>query len=261
MKIDPLSLAVGAALTLSCLALTSFQGILQPQPACALTPEQKAVLDAMSIVYLDDGRGGQLETVRFTGVNVQIVSGLGATNGVPGSPYDFAGRTNGLGNLIVGYNEPRTALPFFAGTGDPFVVRPDERTGSHNVVTGFGQNYVGFGNLVGGNRNDVYTHFGGTLGANSCFLDGQYGSAAVSGGFHNVLGDAAGVLAGYGNTVDGLLSSVTGGYRNQALGHWSVVTGGWQNVAAAQRSVVSGGRSRATIDEFDWAAGTLYEDE
>jgi len=36
-------------------------------------------------------------TVRFTGVNVQIVSGSGRTNTTP----------NGLGNLIVGYNELR----------------------------------------------------------------------------------------------------------------------------------------------------------
>ena len=52
------------------------------------------------------------DTIRFSGVNVQIVDGSGNTSGA----------VNGRGNLIVGYNELR-------GSGDV-------RTGSHNIVVG-----------------------------------------------------------------------------------------------------------------------------
>src|SRR5258705_97292 len=79
---------VGAAL------LTVARG-QQAQRFMTLTPEQSEILNHMSIVYLDDGQGGQAKTIRFSGVNVQIVNGLGATETV-----------NGVGNLIVGYNEP-----------------------------------------------------------------------------------------------------------------------------------------------------------
>jgi hypothetical protein len=60
----------------------------------------------------------------ITGANLRIVNGLGAT-----------GTTNGLGNLIVGYNEPRTHPPGI----------PNTRTGSHNVVVGMAHNFSSFG--------------------------------------------------------------------------------------------------------------------
>ena len=55
--------------------------------------------------------GGANEVV-ITGTNLRIVNGLGATE-----------TSNGLGNLIVGYNEERT----FPGA-------INTRTGSHNAV-------------------------------------------------------------------------------------------------------------------------------
>ena len=84
------------------------------------------VLSNMSVVYLDDGQGGTVKTILFSGVNVQIVNGLGATNGRPDNPDSINPlftQTNGTGNLIVGYNEP----------GHP---AGDNRTGSHNIVAG-----------------------------------------------------------------------------------------------------------------------------
>ena len=53
---------------------------------CCLTSEQQDILSHMSVEWLDDGRGGQVKTIRFTGVNVQVVNGLGATNGYPLDP-------------------------------------------------------------------------------------------------------------------------------------------------------------------------------
>ena len=71
-----------------------------------LTPEQAEILSYQSIVYLDDGQGDTVKTLRIEGINVQVVNGEGTTN-----------TTNGLGNLIVGYNE----------TGNVF---GDDRTGA-----------------------------------------------------------------------------------------------------------------------------------
>ena len=85
-----------------------------PEPvACAegpsLTKEEIAllreVLPHLSIEDLDDGQGGTTRTIRISEVNVQIVNGLGATNGNPNFPDSNSGTVNGLGNLIVGYNE------------------------------------------------------------------------------------------------------------------------------------------------------------
>ena len=89
----------------------------------------------MSIVYLDDGHGGTVKTLRINAINVQIVNGLDSTNGYPTDPDSVdpvATVTNGLGNLIVGYNE----------LGNP---AGDDRTGSHNVVIGHGNSFSSFG--------------------------------------------------------------------------------------------------------------------
>ena len=61
----------------------------------------------------------------LTGVNVHIVSGSGSTDG----------DLNGLGNLIVGYNELQD---------------DNDRTGSHNIVAGSRNNYSSYGGLVVG---------------------------------------------------------------------------------------------------------------
>ena len=54
----------------------------------------KEIQSHMSIVWVDDGQGGMVKTIEFSGVNVRIVNGLGSTDSM-----------NGTGNLVVGYNE------------------------------------------------------------------------------------------------------------------------------------------------------------
>ena len=49
-----------------------------------------------------------MKTARSSGINVQVVNGLGATNGNPADPSSLdplQTNVNGLGNLILGYNE------------------------------------------------------------------------------------------------------------------------------------------------------------
>ena len=66
----------------------------------------------------------------FSGFNVHIQSGTGATDGP----------LNGRGNLIVGYNK--------ASNGQT-------RTGSHNLIVGDEHEYTSFGGFVAGLANRV----------------------------------------------------------------------------------------------------------
>jgi hypothetical protein len=59
----------------------------------------------------------------FSGANIHIVSGSGST--------DDNGNRTGLGNLIIGYDEPPGSQPL---TGLP--LNPGDRGGSHNLVIG-----------------------------------------------------------------------------------------------------------------------------
>jgi hypothetical protein len=46
-----------------------------------------------------------------------------------------------------------------------------------------------------------------------------------------------------------------------ASGDRSVVSGGEFNTASAFAATVSGGRNRMAAGNFDWVAGSLFEDE
>jgi len=93
--------------------------------------------------------GGENEVV-ISGANLRIVNGLGSTDCIDEQGEPIPGcRPNGLGNLIVGYNELRGDLPFCqADPTLPFCT--DTRTGSHNVVVGSQNNFSSFGGLVVG---------------------------------------------------------------------------------------------------------------
>ena len=64
----------------------------------------------LSLVVEDGGADlGPLPRILIEAANLQIVNGLGATNGLPDDPANVdpeAVLSNGLGNLIMGYNEP-----------------------------------------------------------------------------------------------------------------------------------------------------------
>jgi len=96
--------------------------------------------------------------VVITGANLRLLNGLGSTD-----------TTNGLGNLIVGYNEPREG-------------EENIRTGSHNVVVGKQHQFSSVGGLVVGLQNEIRGAF-----------------ASVSGGVHNT---AAGEHASIGGGRD-----------------------------------------------------------
>jgi len=94
--------------------------------------------------------------VVITGANLRLLNGLG-----------FTETTNGTGNLIVGYNEPRDG-------GE------NRRTGSHNVVVGKQHNFSSVGGVVVGLHNEISGTFAAVSGGVRNTAAGEH--AAISGG-------------------------------------------------------------------------------
>ena len=151
----------------------------------------------------------------ITGANLHIINGWNATNTV-----------NGLGNLIVGYNEPRSS-----GT--------NTRTGSHNVVVGMRHNFSQYGGLVVGLLNEINGPWASVSGGTANTAYGA--SASVSGGAGNIASAGASVSGGLSNTANGANASVSGGIDNAAIGDFASVGGGRANLAVGDESSVSGG--------------------
>lgn len=172
----------------------------------------------------------------FEGVNVHVRNGAGATGP----------DVNGLGNLVVGYNETGP----FAGP----------RGGSHNLVVGPEHGYSSFGGLVAGFSNNVSGISASVSGGIGSEASGDY--ASVSGGEKNIAsGGGSSVSGGVVNTASGTLASVSGGSNNVAGGISASVSGGLFNEASGDLSSVSGGLERTADGEFDWRAGGLFEDQ
>jgi hypothetical protein len=187
----------------------------------------------------------------ITGANLCIRNGLGATNGNPAHPGALLPEetaVNGLGNLIVGYNEPRAALD----SSDP-----DERTGSHNIIVGAGQNLSSFGGFVVGQLNTINGPYASISGGAWNTASDQF--ASVSGGTYNrASGQGASVSGGQENRARGYLSSVSGGVSNTASGTDASVSGGYCNIAAGDGSSVSGGSAVVQPFRMGWSAGGDY---
>src|SRR5437763_5289781 len=105
--------------------------------------------------YVSSGVGGK-PTVEFSAVNVQIVNGTGSTASV-----------NGMGNVVVGYDENPAAL---------------KQTGSHDLILGRNHSFTGFAELLDGFANTASGNYATVLGASNT-ASGTY--ATVTGGQDN----------------------------------------------------------------------------
>jgi hypothetical protein len=184
------------------------------------------------------------ESVNLTvPANLHLVNGLGSTDCTDEQGEPIPDCPNGVGNLIVGYNESRVP-----SGGE------DIRTGSHTVVVGEQHNFSRVGGLVVGAVN--------TLSADSTVVSGAFNTASgslatVSGGLFNIAsGNFVAVNGGQGNMASGNSSSVSGGFQNTARGEAAVVSGGVDNTAFGNLAVVSGGQNITQDIEFGWAAGS-----
>jgi hypothetical protein len=175
------------------------------------------------------------------------VNGLGSTDCTDEEGNPLPDCPNGLGNLIVGYNEER-------GFGQ------DMRTGSHNVVVGTEHNFSRFGGIVGGFHNEISGDFAVVSGGIGNTASGDY--ASVSGGACNIAGDLPAGRVPDCPTVedspDGAVNTVSGGFRNMASGFASSVSGGLFNTASARQSSVSGGLFNTASSISSSVSGGLF---
>lgn len=192
-------------------------------------------------------------TLRFDGVNLQIVDGSG----------DTSGAENGKGNLIIGYNE------------DDSPSAP--RTGSHNVVVGPRHGWTRNSGMVLGRGNRIQAPYASVTGGYSNIAE-AFGSSVtggrqnlatgyystVSGGFDNkAYGDYSAISGGFRNYTDddeigdGYLASVSGGFQNRANGSYSVITGGRGNATegASDSSSIAGGGYNSVASPYSSIAG------
>jgi hypothetical protein len=183
----------------------------------------------------------------FSGANIHIVSGSGATN-------ETASPT-GLGNLIIGYDEdPSTAGQ--GGASDagipPIIPLPPleagDRGGSHNLVIGRWHRFTkaAFGGFIVGEANTIVGQGPSVSGGAANTADGT--DASVTGGRFNTAGAPySSVTGGQGNITSesrghfGFGASVSGGSGNRADGTDAIVCGGEGNHAFDNDSTVTGG--------------------
>ena len=226
---------------------------LSPQAGHAqLTIEQRVAVLESKLRYLVTGAGAMV----ISGANLHIRSGTGKTNSA-----------NGLGNLILGYNELRALNS--DGTD------PNVRTGSHNLVLGVRNSYRSYGGIVAGDTNEVSGGFASVLGGSQNTASAYYASvsggrgntasgqwSSVSGGAVNLAnGQYASVGGGNANHASNSYASVSGGSGNTASGFAASVSGGEKNTASAYYASVSGGVNRSAPGTFDWAAGGLFQQQ
>lgn len=115
----------------------------------------------------------------FNGVNVHIRNGSGSTTS-----------NNGVGNLILGYDEVSTGQP--------------EKVASHSLITGFGNTYKGYGLVMSGQFNRVAGNYAAVVAG-----DGDTTEAALSA-----------LIAGIANKV-----TATGSHGTIFGGQWNVNSG------------------------------------
>jgi len=105
------------------------------------TAQLAARLDDLEGLLADVTRGPDskgFETLTFSGMNVQVVDGTGDTacTHLTGGLHEPC---NGLGNLIVGYNEDTVAVGTREGE--------EPRTGAHNLIVGDENGWTAYGGV------------------------------------------------------------------------------------------------------------------
>ncbi|MDH5528186.1 MAG: hypothetical protein OEY97_12865, partial [Nitrospirota bacterium] len=99
----------------------------------------------------------------------------------------------------------------------------NQKSGSHNIISGSGHSYVAFGGLAIGTQNLIQGPYSSVSGG---YYNTATGYGSVSGGNQNTAGYGAVVSGGIGNTANGYNASVNGGWFNTAQGYASSILGG-----------------------------------
>jgi len=207
---------------------------------CESQTDRIAALESLLVHFSRDG-----DDVTISGANLHVVNGTGRTDS-----------SNGLGNVIVGYNESRVGSPsciVFPG------LCTDDRTGSHMLVNGSFNNYSSYGGIVVGTVNTASGAFASVSGGRDNEASGMH--ASVSGGSSNhAAGFDASVSGGSGNVAGARSASVSGGIFNAASGPESSVSGGSLNDASGTESSVCGGTHNEASGELASIGGGIFNE-
>ena len=166
---------------------------------------------------------GDIDDVVFEGCNVHVRNGEDDTDTV-----------NGVGNLIVGYNEDPDDSLF----NDDY---NGERTGSHTLVVGASHSWTGSSGIVSGYSNVLWADDGAIIGGQGNRVDGV-GSVAVASTNSWVKGDYSAVLNSRGSEVRARFADVIGGKYNFVR----------EDDTA---SVIAGGNRLATTRVYEFVSG------
>lgn len=197
----------------------------QGEAGSGLSAEQVEQLKALlpHITLVSSGIGGK-PTIRFSGVNVQIVNGEGKTATV-----------NGEGNLIIGYDENPSK---------------HAQNGSHDLILGEEATFTSYGGIDAGFNNAITAAFASIVGGGE--NSATFREATVAGGFKNVAANEnATVAGGYNNTASSKYATVTGGRANIATNEAALVSGGYKNSASGVFSSVFGGKEQTATKEYE----------
>lgn len=179
----------------------------------------------------------------ITGANLHLRSGSGSTS--DNAPDDTSGLT-GLGNLLLGYNEIRPGY-----TSHP-------RSGSHNLIVGFGHEYPSYSGLVAGYNNAILSRCCSVTGGNWNTASSWF--ASVTGGGNNTAsGAGSSVSSGAGNTASGVGGWVGGGQGNKAQQMHSSISGGCANTASGGYSLVGGGNGNTASGTWSAVLGGYHQ--
>jgi hypothetical protein len=170
------------------------------------------------------------ETLTVSGENIQLVNGTGSET-----------TPNGLGNLIIGYND-----------------NPDNyaQSGSHNLIVGDDNSWSSYGGLLAGQNNAIGAPFASVTGGSTNSALGT--EASVSGGFGNTASSTAASVSGgdISKAETSFGAWVGGGFQNTASGNDAAVSGGTGNLASGQYGSVSGGdANQAETNQAGWVGG------
>lgn len=231
------------SILLFCVPFAALAAAPKPKPPSldarvAALEAKVAALEALlaDVTRLTDPNTGE-DTMRFSGMNVQIVNGTGTTD-----------TQAGTGNLIIGYNAPRGDLECPNGNSC------DRRGGSHNLVIGDLNNYSFWGGMVVGLSNETAGEYASVSGGTVNKASNNFSS--VSGGTYNwASGEWSSVSGGGGNLASADYASVSGGEGNEASGSGSSISGGASGDAVGIHSAISGGNSNRTEGEYSSVNG------
>lgn len=232
------ALAQGYGITLSTLAarVTTLENQEQTLSSTQSQHEQAIGRLNAKTEYISTGidHFGHAATY-FTACNVFVQDGLGTT--------ESSGNPNGLGNLIIGYDE--TTYGF-----------RNNNIGSHNLVLGTNNDYNSFGGIVAGNNNVISAPGASVLGGTDNNAEGS-GSVIIAGSGNHTIGTESGVLSGQKNNAMGWGSAVVSGQGNRSFGYCSVVDGGASNEATGDFSSMLGGSQNSGLQEYSCVAGGI----